>query len=129
MQPRDMRNESHVKDATKKQFRAVGAWWVMHVPVGYGKDGVPDFVACINGRVVAVETKHRTNTASAAQLRELKEVVASGGVGIVVNEECLDDLWEIVQQVAKNPLGFTSDVWINLCWDRRGNRIAHGRKK
>jgi len=32
-------------------------WWFMPATGGYGKSGVPDFVACVKGKFLAIEAK------------------------------------------------------------------------
>lgn len=62
---------------------------------GYGKSGVPDIVACVNGRFVAIECKAGKNKATALQDREMYRIRLSGGAATVVNEDNTKDfeLW------------------------------------
>ena len=59
---------------------------------GYGRSGVPDIIACFNGRFIAIETKAGKGTTTTLQERELDLIRKSGGVAMVINEENLDEL-------------------------------------
>ena len=59
---------------------------------GYGRSGVPDIIACFNGRFIAIETKAGKGTTTTLQERELDLIRRSGGVAMVINEENLDEL-------------------------------------
>lgn len=80
--------EKKVKDAVKRWLNARGAWWYMVVPNGYSRAGVPDFIACLNGRMLAIETKapgKRRNT-TPNQKRELAAVQRAGGISLVIDD-------------------------------------------
>lgn len=52
----------------------------MPVPGGYGGQSV-DFLCCVNGRFVAIETKRPKGEATKRQSIYLDEVIAAGGIG------------------------------------------------
>ena len=82
--------------AVKKQVRATldyfGAYYFFPATGGYGRSGVPDIVACYNGRFIAIEVKAGDNPLTALQQRELAMIKKRGGVALVVNEKTLDEL-------------------------------------
>lgn len=53
---------------------------------GYGSSGVPDVVACINGKFIAIECKANGGKTTALQKKNLREIVAAGGHAFVVDE-------------------------------------------
>lgn len=78
--------EAEVKAEVKRRLTAAGAWWVMTVPTGYGRRGIPDFLVCHQGRFCAVETKREAITATSPhQARELLGVAEAGGSSLVIN--------------------------------------------
>jgi hypothetical protein len=80
--------EGRVKDAVKKWLAERGAYFYMVVPNGFSRAGVPDFLVCLHGRFVGIETKapgKRRNT-TALQKRELAWIETSGGVSLVVDD-------------------------------------------
>jgi len=67
---------------------------------GYGSSGVPDIVACINGKFVAIECKANGGKPTALQKRNLHQVVAAGGHAFVVDEESTGVLAMMLDSVA-----------------------------
>lgn len=90
--------EGLVKDAVKKTLDEFGVWYCMPMGTGFGRSGIPDFICCANGRLLAIETKAGQNTATALQKRELRRIEAAGGVAIVVNEENLSELRKLLNE-------------------------------
>jgi hypothetical protein len=70
----------------------LGAYYTMPVTGGYGTQGVPDFLVCLKGRFIAIETKAGKNTTTALQELNMKKIRDAGGVAIVVREEDVKDL-------------------------------------
>jgi Holliday junction resolvase len=85
----------------KKQIRAIldeaGAYYAMPIGSGYGNSGVPDFLACCNGRFIGIEAKAGTNKATALQEKNIQKIFDAGGVGLVINEHNLSELRELLE--------------------------------
>jgi pantoate kinase len=86
--------EGKVKARLKNFFKEQDIYYAMPVGTGYGNSGVPDFLCCMNGRFVAVETKANGGLATALQIKHLREIESCGGVSWVVQEDNID-LFEI----------------------------------
>lgn len=87
-----MTPEGKVKQAVKKILDGVHAFWYM--PMGnrtFSQNGVPDFIVCLHGDFIGIETKANGNTPTALQKRQLQRIEAAGGVSWVVSENNLDD--------------------------------------
>lgn len=86
--------EAAVKAAVKAKLTAAGAWFCMPIGTGYGNSGVPDFVCCLAGRFVAIETKapgKRRNT-TVMQDKQIVGIHKAGGVAMVIdNADQLDE--------------------------------------
>ena len=50
----------------------------------YGTAGIPDIIACVNGRFFAFEVKTTSGKATALQKATLQKILASGGTAAVV---------------------------------------------
>jgi hypothetical protein len=69
----------------------IGAWGLkIHGHLGQ-RAGVPDVLACVRARFVAIEVKRPGGKLSPRQIDELAAIVQAGGVGLVV-----DDVTELV---------------------------------
>jgi hypothetical protein len=87
-----MKNEKDVKEACKKLFKKYGVYYYMPVPVAYSRTGVPDFLCCVRGHFVGVETKYGYNKPSPRQEIEMQEIRNADGTTFVVNEKNIEEL-------------------------------------
>lgn len=84
--------EALVKERIKKALAAQqvlhkDVYWFMPPANGYGRSGIPDFVACVNGVFCAIEAKGEGGEATALQLRELEFVITAGGIALVITHK------------------------------------------
>lgn len=80
--------EGKVKDAVKALLKRLGIWYCMPMGTGFGTSGVPDFICCVAGRFLAIETKapgKRSNT-TAMQDEQIVGIHKSGGSAIVIDD-------------------------------------------
>lgn len=92
-----MKNEKDVKAAVKKVLDDASAWWFMPVQCGYGRYGIPDFICCYQGRLIAIETKFSTRKLTAHQEQELRKIEDAGGIALVITEKNLDQLKNLLE--------------------------------
>jgi hypothetical protein len=80
--------EGRIKAKVKALFHRYNVWYFMPANNGYGRSGVPDFVACANGRFIGVETK-ADGTKKATALQELcgQAIISSGAYYAVVFDD------------------------------------------
>ena len=93
--------EKLVKNKIKVVLQDGGVYYAMPIGSGYGNAGVPDFLACVNGRFLAVEAKAGKGKTTALQDAHLEKIKTAGGVSMVVNELNLDQLKETIQWMKK----------------------------
>ena len=84
--------EGKVKAAVKKLLDQHNIYYFMPATGGYGRSGVPDFICCVKGNFVAVETKAGKAKPTALQMREMERIKNSGGLAFVINEDTVDDV-------------------------------------
>ena len=89
--------EGKVKDKVVSILKDEGAYYFFPATHGFGRSGVPDIVACVNGKFLAVECKAGTNKPTALQVREIEAIRKNNGVAIVVNEEN----WDMVRGLVR----------------------------
>lgn len=59
---------------------------------GYGRQGIPDVICCIQGRFVAIECKANGGVPTELQNREAFKIQKAGGVTLLVDEHSLHKL-------------------------------------
>ncbi len=89
--------EKRVKDKVVGILKDEGAYYFFPATHGYGRSGVPDIVACVNGHFLAVECKAGKNKPTTLQVREIEAIRKAGGVAVVANEEN----WELVRELVR----------------------------
>ena len=88
-----MTPEGKVKKRVKEILEAVGAYYVMYVPVGYGANkGTPDFLVCHRGKFIGIETKAGKGKTTALQDLNLQKIRDAGGVALVIYETDIEVL-------------------------------------
>ena len=85
-----MTPEGKVKAMIRDWLNARGAWHFSPSMNGYGRAGIPDFIACDAGRMIAIEAKAPHGKCTPWQDRELDALAAAGAVTAVVSNR--DDL-------------------------------------
>jgi len=91
--------EKAVKAKVKTVLESEGVYYFMPPANGFGRSGVPDIVACVNGLFLAIECKAGTNKPTALQVREIESIRRNNGVAVVVNEENWDMVRELVKKL------------------------------
>ena len=71
--------ESYEKAEIKKYLDSIDAWYFCPYMAGFGKSGVPDIIACIDGIFVGVEVKREGKEPTPIQTQRMQEIEAAGG--------------------------------------------------
>ncbi len=93
--------EKKVKDKVVAILKQEDAYYFFPATHGFGRSGVPDVVACVNGYFLAVECKAGKNKITALQAREIQSIRRANGVAVVVNEENWDMLPELIRKLKR----------------------------
>jgi len=86
--------EGKVKLGVKKILDDLRIYHFSPFMAGMGRAGVPDIIACFNGKFVAIECKAGQGKTTALQDRELDAICAAGGFVFVAREDNLKTLKE-----------------------------------
>jgi hypothetical protein len=78
--------EKKVKDKVKAMLKEKGAYFFMPATAGFGKSGVPDIVACLDGKFWGIECKAQPNKPTALQEKNLAQIMDAGGVAVAIDE-------------------------------------------
>ena len=91
--------EGRVKRDIKNIFKQYDVWYFMPSTFGMGRSGVPDFIACVSGKFLAVEAKAGKGKTTVLQDREIAAIGAAGGLALVINEFNLNDIVEAIVHI------------------------------
>ncbi len=91
--------ESLVKAAVVKILKQHGAYYFFPATHGMGRSGVPDIVACINGRFLGIECKAGKNQPTGLQMKELIAITAAGGNACVVTENDMNYIEGVIKLI------------------------------
>ena len=84
--------EKIVKKRVYALLDLYGAYYFSPMTHGYGRSGVPDIIACYEGKFLGIECKAGKNQPTALQQRELDNINKSGGFDFVVRLENMHEL-------------------------------------
>lgn len=83
-----MTPEGKVKKKVTLLLKELGVWYFFPGNNGYGRSGIPDIVACVNGHFVGIECKaDPSKQPTALQLKEADGIMKSGGTWILVSDD------------------------------------------
>lgn len=91
--------EKHIENQIKKYLDSLGpnSWHMKVHGSMYQKSGVPDILACINGRFVGIEVKRPGGIVAPLQDWVMSEIRESGGVAFVAYS--VDDVKQQLRQL------------------------------
>ena len=92
--------EKKVKGNVVAVLKALDAYYFFPATGGYGRSGVPDVVACLDGQFIGIECKAGSGKTTPLQERELQAIEDAGGIAILYSEPAMDkqDLKELLQK-------------------------------
>jgi len=94
--------EAKVKAKVKAVLNKYGAYHFSPATGGYGKSGVPDIIACFEGKFLAIECKAGTNKTTALQEANLAHINRQGGFAFVINETNIEVVEETLQHLTSS---------------------------
>lgn len=92
--------ESKVKASVRKMLNAFDIYHFMPPANGFGRAGIPDIIACMDGHFIAIECKAGKGTTTALQDRELNAILNAGGTTYIARESNLDELQQLLREKA-----------------------------
>lgn len=77
--------EKGIVESIQRLLTQRGHWWVNVHGAGVGRNGIPDILACVDGRFLALEVKQFGNNATPLQRFEIERIRRAGGHAFVVH--------------------------------------------
>lgn len=86
--------EKKVKKKVVEILKQYGAYYFYPVTGGFGASGVPDIIACYNGKFLGIEVKAdaKKRGPTALQQKNLDQINATGGVAVVIDANNIDEV-------------------------------------
>ena len=97
-----MTPEKKVKTKVVAILKELGAYYFYPFTGGYGASGVPDIIGCYKGRFFAIECKAGGGKTTALQDKNIAQIIAQGGLAIVVNEDNMEDVNELLRHIERS---------------------------
>lgn len=108
-----MTPEAKVKKKVKDILAKHGVYYFMPATHGYGSSGVPDIVACMQGRFVGIECKANGGRATALQMKNLMQITDNKGISLLVDETGIG-VFEMLMETWRNggvpPEGYMAEL-------------------
>jgi Holliday junction resolvase len=95
--------EKRVKTKIESILKSERVYYFFPATGGYGRSGVPDIVACVNGLFLGIECKAGANKPTALQVREIESIRKANGIAVVANEEN----WDMVRSLVHKMKNYT----------------------
>ena len=78
--------EAKVKAKVKNLLARYKVYFFMPATHGYGSSGVPDIVACMQGKFIGIEVKANGGVPTALQMKNLMSIVDNKGISLIIDE-------------------------------------------
>lgn len=112
-----MTPEAECKKYVKQLLAKYKIWYFMPSMSGFGRAGIPDFICCIRGRLLGIETKALKGKLTRIQEVEQGKINDAGGVCIVMRIDRLQALELLIQIMLRAPIIGTSNETVPVTED------------
>ena len=79
-----MAEEKNFENKVKRWLKSKGVYHFKYFGNAFSTAGIPDLIACVNGRFVGIELKSEKGKTSQLQEYNLRQIEKSGGISIVL---------------------------------------------
>ena len=91
-----MAQEKLFENKIKRFLTDRGIWYVKYFANRMTKSGIPDILACVDGRFVAIEVKADKGRPSELQLWNIEQIKKSGGIAMVLYPSQFEDFKNLI---------------------------------
>ena len=96
-----MAEEKQFENKLKKYLKSKGIWHVKYFANSFTPVGIPDVLAVVNGKFVAIELKAEKGKTSPLQDYNIKEIQRCGGIAIVLRPSGFDEFKKLIEELLK----------------------------
>lgn len=93
--------EKQFEQRVKKFFKSHNIWYLKVWGGPFQRAGIPDIIACVNGRFVGVELKSSTGRPTELQKWNIEKIKESGGIGLVLYPEQFEEFKKMIEEELK----------------------------
>ena len=87
--------EKLIENKIKSYLNSKNIYFFKHHGNKFSKVGVPDIIACHNGKFIGIEVKNEIGKTTVLQDLNLEQIKQSGGIAIIARS--LDDVKRIIE--------------------------------
>lgn len=91
--------EKRFEEQIKKFLTERGWYFVKYFANRNTKSGIPDILACVSGRWVAIEVKAARGRASELQLYNRRKIREAGGISIILYPNQFEEFKRLILQI------------------------------
>lgn len=91
--------EKSFENEIKKYLKERGHYYVKYFANAYTKRGIPDILACVNGRFVAIEVKATDGRSTELQEWNIHAIQESHGIAMVLYPHQMDEFKKIIENL------------------------------
>jgi Holliday junction resolvase len=96
-----MAGEKNFENKIKKFLKDRGCWYVKYFANRNTRSGVPDILACVNGRFVAIEVKAENGKPTELQKWNVEQIKSSGGIAMILYPQDWERFAAMIDEVLK----------------------------
>lgn len=96
-----MAEEKRFEEKVKKYLLERGCYYVKYFANRNTKAGIPDILACVRGRWVAIEVKASNGKPSELQLYNRRQIRQAGGIAIILYPDKFDEFKKLIRLIEK----------------------------
>lgn len=94
-----MHDEKKFETQIKAYLKSKGVYYFKFFANAFTPVGIPDIIACVNGRFVGIEVKAENGRPSELQKYNVERIKASGGIALIVYPKDFDKLKAVVEKL------------------------------
>lgn len=91
--------EKQFENKIKKYLKSKGIWYVKYFANGFTKVGIPDLLAVVNGKFVAIEVKAEKGKLSTLQRYNIEAIKMCGGIALVLRPSGFEEFKNLIEEL------------------------------
>lgn len=114
--------EKNFENKVKAYLTKIGAWFIKYwAGAAYTKEGIPDVLACINGKFYGIEIKADNGKPTLIQLVTLRKIRESGGYGILLYPHDFQGFVNFVRTPSESSSWYYQNIDMQHNWFKKLN--------